>query len=249
MPEHSQEATVTYCRHCEAELPLDANYCHGCGKPISADVAHRDHRARVIEFWPTYYITFMSIIQSLVLGYLLLSAKSVIATMSTQGVYNPVIIVQLIVAFVVIVSLWQGYMIDISAYRSIMQTPDAVIPFLFGITESFMIFSIEFQQFAWWCFNGTLHSLVVFLAVFTQQQQVKKFPEQNSVVLELLGPLARQKEIGVLFTAAIMFFFGVFEVTWKMNSVYQLVVSLVTLVMTTSFMFTVDISWKKFRGI
>jgi hypothetical protein len=246
MPEHSPEATVTYCRNCEATVPLDANYCQNCGKTVSADVAHRDHVDRVIEFFPTFYITFMSIIQAAALGYLLISIKSSVATMLTEGVYNPVIIVQIVATFVLIVMVWQEYMIGISTYRWVPKTPDAIIPFLFALSQGFLIYSIDFQNSAWWFFSGSLVCLVGFLSFFNMYRQARKLPEKNSVVLELAGSTPRVNEIGILSFGAMLLAFGVFELMWKMNSLYLVIVSLVGI---AAWMVKSGISWKKFNEI
>lgn len=247
MPEHSPETTVTYCRHCEATLPLDANYCHTCGKSISADGAHRDHTDRVIEFYSVFHLTFISIIQAAALGYLLVSIKSVAVNVLTKGVYNPVIIVLIATTFLVIVSLWQGYIMETSIYRYVPQTPDMIIPFFLALAESLMIYGIDFQNIAWWYFSNSLYTLVVFFAFFFLYKQARKQPERNRVVLKLAGSSSsRIKGIGILGCGVLTLFFGVFESTWKMNSLYFAVVPLVMAVIWLVYQ---DIGWKKLHGI
>ncbi len=242
MPEHSPEATVSYCRNCEATLPLDANYCHNCGKAVSAVDAHRAHVHRVVEFVPTYYITVMSVIQSAALGYLLISIKGGVANMVAEGVYDLVYIVQIAATFLVIVAVWHEYMIGISSFRNIPKTPDAMIPFLLALVQGGMIYGIDFRNNTWWYFSFSLVCFVGFLSYFNMYRQAKKVPEKNRFILELLGSTPRVNEIGTLGFGAIIFSFGVFELIWKMNSLYFAIAALAVPII---WIVSSGISWMK----
>lgn len=208
-----------YCRNCEATIYGDANYCQTCGIALSPDDARRDLVYRTIEFFPTWYVTLMSVIQSVALGYLLVSIKDRVATMVSAGSIDLIWIMLITITFGLIVLVWFDYMIGINTLLYLPKLPDAVIPFLLALTEGFMINSISFAWVSWWYFSFGATLIVAFLALFNMYRQARKHYERNKLVLELAGKTPALTEVTTLVIAALVISFGAAESVWTMNSI------------------------------
>lgn len=87
-----------------------------------------------------FYLTLVSIMQSLALGYLLQVVGTEIAM---HGIPRLNVILQSLVALVAIIMVWHEYAMGTLIYRWVLGVFDSTIPFLIGITESAMISTIS----------------------------------------------------------------------------------------------------------
>jgi len=204
--------------------------------------AHHDHIERALDDFPTYHITFFSIIQSVVLGYLLLTIKDELAYALAGGSPNPVWISLTLAAFLMIIAFWQEYIVGSIVFRWAPGLPDAMIPVLFGLTESLVVFSISFQQIVLYYFSLSSVCVVAVLQYVNLIRESSWHFEKNRAALELSKELYRTNEIWMLVYAVAAFFFGMSEVIWRLNSLYLAIFIVLCLV---AWLIRGHIFWKR----
>jgi hypothetical protein len=174
----------------------------------------------LIEFSPTFYITLISVIQSLALGYLILTAKDQLAYTMRGGSYDPILIILIVTTFIMIVGIWQELACMQLCFRYVPKVQDAMTIFLFGAIESFVIFSIDFHKIAWWYLFFGFGFIVYAFRLMYVYHESRLYYEENRVVLELAGTTPRINEIVLLLLAVVSFSFGVLEGIRNLNSPY-----------------------------
>jgi hypothetical protein len=204
--------------------------------------AHYDHIERAINDFPTYHITFFSIIQSVVFGYLLLAIKDELTYALAGGSPNPVWISLTFVAFLLIIAIWQEYIVGSIVFRWAPGLPDAMIPVLFGLTESLVVFSISFQQMVLFYFSLSSVCVIAFLQYVNLIRESNWHFEKNRAALELSRELYRINEIWIFVYAVAAFFFGLSEAIWRLNSFYLAIFIVLCLV---AWLIRGHIFWKR----
>jgi hypothetical protein len=157
--------TPNHCGKCGASAYPGANYCQNCGKSISLSDEPFDIEERLIDIYPTYMVTLISIIQAAALGYLLLAAKDQLSNAVTSA-YDPIWTILIIGMFVMIVATWIQYSHAVLTLQLTPTTLGALVPFLFGVTQALAIFSINLQQSALFYFSMSLTPLLGSLHIF-----------------------------------------------------------------------------------
>lgn len=193
--------------------------------------AHHDHVERAINLSPTYMITFFSIIQSIVLGYLLLTIRDLLDTLA-GGFPDPVWIIAIVVAFLMVITIWQEFVIGSITFLWVQRLPDAMLLFLFGLTQALVVFSIDRHRIVWFCFSMSSVAILAFFQKINTLREARWHFERNRVALELSGDYYRISEISILVYAMLLFFFGVSEVIWpsRLNPLYIAILMAVSLV-------------------
>lgn len=239
-------SSFNYCEKCGVSTYPDAKYCHNCGTPISlSDAPTPQHvtlptpkisrsrlgfnaqdrfrlvsQDRLRDFFPTYMVTLVSIIQTAMLGYLLLAANDQLSHV-LAGTYAPIWTVLIIAMFFYIVAIWMLYARSMIMLRQIPTVVDDLVPFCLGVTQALAIFSITLQQIAWFYFAVSLSSVVV-LVGYTQlwrQLRLQDNPE-NRLILEALGTYPRYANSLAITYFAIFLSFGVTETLLKLNLLF-----------------------------
>lgn len=113
---------------------------------------------RVVVFFPTYYVTLISIIRVTAFGYLLLVAKDQLSAI-LASTYDPIWAVLIFGFFLMIAATWMNYTHFITLLRLKPTSLDAYIPFCFGATQALVIFCISLQQQRGFTIQRLLHFL------------------------------------------------------------------------------------------
>jgi hypothetical protein len=218
---NSAQATDNYCPHCGAQADLDAKYCKNCGKLISVSGAPFDPADQVKDFFPTYMVTLISIIQAAALGYLLLAANDQLSYI-IAGTYDPIWTILIVGMFIMIVATWFQYSQLVMMLRLVPTTLGALVPFCFGVTQALVIFSIVHQQIAWFYFAMTLNALLGFSSyvVYLREAKLEEDRIENRILLERMGADPRRIEFMTVLRSTIFFSFGVAEALFKLESLF-----------------------------
>jgi hypothetical protein len=180
----------------------------------------RDHINQIIEFFPTFYITFISIIQATALGYLLVAIKDNFLSKWIEGAWDPIFAVLIVTSFLVIVEVWYEYMMASPIFRWIPKINDAIIVFSLGVTQFILIFSIGLGNVGWWNIAMSLVCVTAFFAFHNMYHGAKRLREKNEVVLDALGRYPVINEMWIAGAAIIFFSVGLVSSVSKLNSLF-----------------------------
>gem|GEM_PF-5942731 len=86
-----------------------------------------------------FYLTLVSIMQGLALGFLL---QTMATELATTGGLSILSLVQFVACLAVLIIVWHEYAIGVVLFRWRLDMADSTIPFLFGISEYAMIEAI-----------------------------------------------------------------------------------------------------------
>jgi hypothetical protein len=125
-------------------------------------------RSRIRGAFSTSYLTLLSIIQGT--AFAALFAK--VQTLVTQHSFHAPEVVMAVGLFLLIVALWNQYLIGTMLYNWTLQLTDSLLPFVFGVFEFAMIIQLE-NGVAVLAING-LFLLIGVVALEHQYRQARK---------------------------------------------------------------------------
>jgi hypothetical protein len=138
-----------------------------------------------------FYLTLVSIMQSLAFGYLLQVLGS---ELTTRGMLSLNISLQALTMLLILILVWHEYAIGTIAYAWKLDFFDSTIPFLFGITEyamiSFMAISDDKQffgktRYVCWLWSIAAFAFVGVLAYFNQHKKAEIDSDENPNTLKI----------------------------------------------------------------
>ena len=151
-----------------------------------------------LETQRSFYLTLISMIQSLAFGYLL-------TTISMKDLLTPAYCLQVLSTFLVILLVWHEYAIGTMLYVWLIDFWDSLIPFLFGVTQFSLISALKAQDWSpsVWFFSLAAFAALSFWAFMNQFVKGSAYVENQEVFLILNR--AKQKTMIYVFVS-----FGVF---------------------------------------
>ena len=145
------------------------------------------YRIRTKEASPAFYLTLVSIIQSLALGYLLSGIKPARLFADTGLLYG----LMCLATLQIVILTWHEYAVGSICFRTVLDYFDSLIPFLFGIAQWAVIAAINQETpFAW--FVALMFYTAVSLMAYTNQGWKSRREQENAALLEFLGGYHRQ---------------------------------------------------------
>lgn len=241
-------ATHDCCENCGVSVYPDAKYCQNCGALVLlTGTPHVISKVppsiidKLIDFNPTYYVTFISIIQSAALGFLLLALLDQLSSI-IKGIFDPIWIILISSLFFFIAAIWIAYTRQIVVFNLVPQTLDGLIPFCFGVTQALAVFSINLQELSWFYFSLSSIAVVGFIQYVHLFREARIHNERNKDALDLLGDWDRKAKLMAVLRALIFFTFGVLEALLDLHSFY---LAIITLVLNALVIFIIHRSLKK----
>jgi len=174
---------------------------------------------RLLDYMPTYYVTLVSIIQSIALGLLFAALFNEVSGI-TRGTFDPIWTILIIGTFFLIISIWITYTRTVPAMRVIPQTLDAIVPFFFGLTQALAIFCISLHEIAWFYFSLSSCAVVAILQYIHSFRQARLHYEKNREFLEKMGPWDRKAILMAVIRGSIFIIFGLSEAFFELKSLY-----------------------------
>jgi len=142
--------------------------------------SHKEEiRRKLLQSITSHYLTLVSVIQGVVLGY----GISILETNKDKFSQSEWLII--ITTFLIIISIWDEYQLGCSVYEWIPGIRDSTIPFLLGASELLMIRSIN-VSLRWWFFYAAIFCLCAG-AAFANQYRSSARIEKNKPILEVAG--------------------------------------------------------------
>jgi ribosomal protein L40E len=226
---------ISRCEKCGVSVSREALYCQRCGEKILRSQSSHYPADRVADFFPTYYITLISIIQVTAFGYLLLVAKDQLSSI-LASTYDPLWTVLIVGMFIMIAATWMNYTHYVTSLKLTPSSLDALIPFCFGATQALVIFSISLQQLAWVYFAMAANAMVAISQTYFTVRQVRLHQEyeENRAWVEKSGALSTLKRWFAV-RLLIFLFFGIVEALLNLHSLFLAVVYLALCIMSFVF--------------
>ncbi len=184
---------------------------------------------RIVEFYPHYYVTLISIIQVTAFGYLLLVAQEQLSSI-LSGTYDPLWTILIVGFFIMIVATWMNYTHFVTALRLRPTSLDALIPFCFGATQALVIFCISLQQLAWFYFAMVANALVAITQTYAVMREVRLHQEyvENRVYLQTMERFGTFSKLQRWYALRLLLFivFGISEALFNLHSLLLAIVYL-----------------------
>lgn len=165
------------------------------------DEARANRLVDMEKSYATIYVTLISIIQATVFGLL-------IATFYEHyNDFTPLKILIFVTTFLIIVIIWNQYILASTAFRYIPRLfPDSILPFLLGFCETLVIHYI-FSPLYLWCYSVAVVMIIGWFALVNGYQNARQH-SANEVLLQQLHPWPRLSQILVLGLAVIFLVLG-----------------------------------------
>ena len=186
------------------------------------------------------YLTLISIIQACVLGYWMFLVSTHFIVLS------PITIILLFIAFLMIITTWNEYMMGTTAFMWIPRLEDSFIPFMIGISEFFVVHNI-FSNMSLWCYSMALFSFVGYLAYLNMYHSARKHPE-NTAIFDLLGILPKVTKNLAVSYSVIFFFLGVITHKFPSNLTVQYITVSFSGIIFGTFLYRGYRYWNKIVG-
>lgn len=127
-------------------------------------------RRRAKEHFPAVLLTLLSIVQAIALellwGHVVDSPFLYQATMSALLGW-----VQIVATLLAVVLVWVGYASNVMRFRWVPAVSDSVYPFLVGITEFWLVESLDANSVgAWFVGMGLLFALMIWIVQITMRR-------------------------------------------------------------------------------
>jgi hypothetical protein len=196
----------------------------------------------IIDSFPTYYMTLMSILQATALSYLIVSMKGGIIDDLFKGTIDPLNIVMFLNATLVIIEIWYEYMMGALAYRWTPTLLDTLIPFLLGFSEFLLIISIDYKSQLSWYLSMAMVCFVSMFAYYNMYRGSYINYRINKITLESLGNITILNQILIFLSGVTFLAFAAAE--WYFNF-HSLALLIVSFVMICVFIWRGVVNWKK----
>ena len=182
-------------------------------------------RDQIINFFPSYYMTLISIIQATALGYLLYNVSQQVTAVFSDF---PLLLIYLITFFVIMI-VWYEYMMGSASLRWMPTILDSVIPFTLGIGQFSLILAVYNKLYCWWYFSLSFVCFVSFFAYLNMYVGANKLSEYNKINAMVLDELKNYPKINYSFTLGyliVFFCFGYIEFMRNNKSVFFIYLTL-----------------------
>jgi hypothetical protein len=207
---------------------------------------------QIIEIFPIYYMTLMSIIQATALSYIVFSMKSNIFDCMFDGDlntialnFNPISLLMFVNSVLIIICVWSEYMIGFFTYRWLPSLSDSFFPFFLGFSEYMFIFSMDHKSpFSWYisvaftCFVGLFSYLNRYSKAFINY-------DVNKIALESSGNMIFFNPLFMLLFGSCAIIFAAIERYYGGYSIYTLGDMIISLGLIMALIWKGTIQWKR----
>lgn len=186
------------------------------------------------------YLTLISIIQACILGYLLFLLGLHRVSL------NPITIIRIISTFLMIITVWNEYMMGAMAFRWIPRLPDAFIPFSIGISEFLVVHNI-FSDVFLWCYSAAVFSFIGLLAYLNMYHSARQYPE-NIAIFNILDRMPMVTKVCAFSSGIIFAFLGVISHKFASSLTVQYIVVSFSMIMFGAFLYRGVLYWERIVG-
>lgn len=184
---------------------------------------------RLMRLHEISYLTLLSIVQGVALGFLANKLPSSLAINSVTILFST--------TFLIIVLTWNEYFMGVATLRWIPALFDSLIPFMFCMSEIFLINHLSEPKK--WFIGMSIFGFIALSAFLNMYFRAGK----HHINKDMLIKLGNYKIISVFFC---IFFVGVFYLFWKVGYLwFEWVLPLLSFFIIVCFGFRTWLYWKR----
>jgi hypothetical protein len=192
---------------------------------------------KVKDEFPSVYLTLISIIQASVVGYLIITMQTHWGKLTLTNWMPPV------ATFLLIITVWNEYMMGSTTFRWIPRLKDSFLPFALGISEIYVVSNIVEYLYSW-CFSTSVFSFIGFLAFLNMFHSAKRHPE-NDPIFERIGKLEKMTKICAFSLAIVFALLGIISYTLKANPIAEIIIGAFSLILILAFLYRGVKYWER----
>lgn len=141
---------------------------------------------RIVDSFPEIYLTLISILQSVMIGYLV----TLFFQERSMGFFNSGLICRFFATAIGIIIIWNEYRMGSTVLKWIPDIADAIIPFFLIILQILVIKCLKFHEFWWFLWFGWLFffSAIAYLNMYIKAESYTKIenignnPDENILI-------------------------------------------------------------------
>jgi hypothetical protein len=209
-------------------------------KPIA--VQKRELYNEILESFPTYYITFISIIQVTTFTYLIVMVQQKFIASTENSLNNSTFLLLTLATFLVLIEIWYEYMMGSLSMRWIPKIWDAILPFFLGIAELLMIIYLSNGNIPGWYFAMGMVCFSSFLALVNMYRGCYYHCKENEIILASIGNYPHFTLIWILIAGIIFSAIGYFE---QLTNLQSPIFALYSFLIITLFIIRGHFYWKR----
>jgi hypothetical protein len=184
---------------------------------------------RVKRTYSSGYLTLLSVIQAIIFGYFILTLGENFADITTL---NALISLS---TFLVIIIVWNEYMIGSTTLRYIPKLTNSSLPFLMGLAEFLIIYHI-FSVLHLWFYSLAASTFVGFFSYLNVFSIAMKDPE-NDCIFQRLGNWPTMTEMFCYVSTIIFIIFGVISYVYSIRIYVHYLLVCITISMQVAFFY------------
>jgi len=195
---------------------------------------------QIKESFSSVYLTLISIIQASVLGYFIFILGAQWKSLSSIN------LIISITTFLMLVTIWNEYMMGSTTFRWIPRLRDSFLPFAIGISEFLVVHHI-ISDVSLWCFSLALFCFVGYLAYLNMFHSARLYSE-NTSIFERLGRLPKVTEIWAFCLVLIFSFLGVISHKFASSLIVQYTTAIFSVIIFGAFLYRGVRYWSRIVG-
>jgi len=184
---------------------------------------------RVKQTYSNGYLTLVSIIQAIIFGYYIVTLGNHFANITPL---NALISIS---TFLVIIIVWNEYMIGSTTLRYIPRLTDSSLPFIIGLTE-FLIIHHIFSVLHLWFYSLAASTFVGFFSYLNVFSSAMKDPENESI-FQRLRNWPTMTEMFCYVSTIIFIIFGVISYIYSLRINVHYLLVYITISMQVAFFY------------
>jgi hypothetical protein len=184
---------------------------------------------RVKQTYSSGYLTLVSIIQAIIFGYFIVTLGDHFTDITPL---NALISLS---TFLVIIIIWNEYMIGSTTLRYIPRLTDSSLPFLIGLTEFLIIYHV-FSVLHLWFYSLAASTFVGFFSYLNVFSSAMKDPE-NEPIFQRLGNWPTMTEMFCYISTIIFIIFGVISYIYSLRINVHYLLVCITISMQVAFFY------------
>jgi hypothetical protein len=175
------------------------------------------------------YLILVSIIQGTVFGFLFVKFYD------HYNDFTPLKIIILLTTFLLIIMIWNQYMIGSTALRFKPQLfPDSIIIFTLGFTETLVIYHI-FTELYLWCFSMAVVTFMSWLTTVNALNNAQRY-KINEPIFQKLGYWPKLFQIVLFITVILYVILGYVSYQYATTETIQYVIASIFLIFTLMYL-------------
>jgi hypothetical protein len=138
--------------------------------------------------------------------------------------------------FLVIILIWNEYMMGLTIFRWVPQLKDSILPFAIGVSENFVVHNINTNLYSW-CYAMSIFCLIGYIAYVNMYRSADpELHPENADIFKKLNELRKKTEDSALWFFLTFALIGLISHVVD-NSIVQEIMAFLPLIMIVAFLY------------